>query len=237
MDTALPLVVARPDPSWDAAAAQDALNQVFSLGLPDPRSIRDLFMTQLNGRDSVCPSGSGASTTSVSGCTSSFDWTYTGTSTYQDAGSSGFSLAADIYIQDPNGNMFEGGGQVFYMAKEQGIGGGLDGTWGYSAAEGWMAQNPSFSLSLYIDPNGMLILQGGLGMAGQAIDFNDFGLRSGCAGPIGSLSLRDPNGWWYNVDFGDTCSGCGPLSWGETNLGEVCLDPAPLMDLAQRLMP
>ena len=41
--------------------------------------------------------------------------------------------------------------------------------------------------------------------------------------PSGQLGYRDPNGYWYTMDFGQDCSGCADLVYGDDeNLGEIC---------------
>ncbi|HNC97997.1 MAG TPA: hypothetical protein PKW90_17840, partial [Myxococcota bacterium] len=51
-----------------------------------------------------------------------------------------------------------------------------------------------------------------------------------CGAPQGSMSLRDPSGYWYQIDFDPGCSGCGTLLWGEEELGQVCPDLAGALE-------
>jgi hypothetical protein len=235
-ETAGPTWDSRPAAGWDLATAQAHVDQFFAWGIPDPITVRDAFLSDLSGRDSQCPEGVGASTTSFSGCTSQSGWTYTGSSTYVEDGQGGFSLAADIYVQDPAGPLFEGGGEVSYMKERGGLGGKLDGTWGMSGDSGWFGTDPSFALSIYVmESTGSVRMIGGLTMDGTSLNFDNYGYDVDCAGPVGRFSLRDPSGWWYDADFGDSCSGCAPLTWGDESLGQLCAPIAPLQDVSGRL--
>lgn len=227
--------IARPDPSMDAPALQTTLDDFLALGLPDPVSLKDVFFGLLVGGDSNCPTGAGASITSFSGCTSSKGWTYTGSSVY-DEDQGGFRLSADIYVSDPSGRTFGGGGQLGYLFRQDGIGGTLDGTWGYEDADGWMGKFPSFNYSVYYrQSTGAGSINGGLSMEGVSVEFEELQLSKSCAAPVGTIHVRDPQGWWYELVLPTDCSGCGPLQWGEEELGTVCVKVDAFMDLIDRL--
>ena len=63
-----------------------------------------------------------------------------------------------------------------------------------------------------------------------------------CAEPYGSMGVRDNAGSWYTIEFDvvyendafsapdGTCDGCGTVSHEGDVLGEVCIDPTPVID-------
>ena len=76
------------------------------------------------------------------------------------------------------------------------------------------------------------------GSALSAIEFHQLGLDNvSCAKTFGSVSLRDLNGGWHDVDFGGefdpatTCDACGELSFDGEPLGEACSDEVALGQL------
>jgi hypothetical protein len=62
----------------------------------------------------------------------------------------------------------------------------------------------------------------------------------GCAAePLGRVRVRDEDGRWYEVTFDPetTCDGCGTASLNGQELGQVCIDTAPLFDWPEELWP
>jgi hypothetical protein len=58
--------------------------------------------------------------------------------------------------------------------------------------------------------------------------FESLGFGGACGEePTGAVRLRDPDGYWYRLDFGDACTGCGTLAYGDSALGEICVDLTP----------
>jgi hypothetical protein len=74
-------------------------------------------------------------------------------------------------------------------------------------------------------------LTGAAGMDERALAFDDVGFSGTCGANSGALGVRDPGGGWWRVDLADDCSGCGPLSYGGVQMGEVCAGA----QLAERL--
>lgn len=224
-----------PEASWTAEEVASLLASLLSPGIPEPLSLRSSFEGLFQGRDNQCPPGVGYSMTGSAGCTSQSGWFYAGDSSLLEDGGGGFTLACNCYVIDPDGNWFMGGGQLEYIQSQGQVIARMDGSWGYEGQAGWLGQSSSFNYSVSIEQE-RIHLQGGLGVPGGVLYFEDLGMAPDC-GPFGLLKLRDPSGWWYSLDFGRECTGCGELSWGEQDLGPLCLDLEVLNGLGQRLSP
>lgn len=65
------------------------------------------------------------------------------------------------------------------------------------------------------------VLSGPVGGGETAMDF-DVTFEEGCASPVGTVRVRDPSSFWWEITLGDDCSGCGPLTYDGVEEGEAC---------------
>ena len=198
---------------------------------------------------------------------SSFDG-YGFTTLYEDADAFGDGSAWDLTaisgsatIRDPDGHTFHLGGGIY-----DGTGTNPDGArlwvsqvaggfvWDAPQAAGtWLAEPSAPSMLLYGiqydlgGPENYFYLTGsveGLSAAASAVRFDEVAIGSTALGlqcsaePLGTISVRDAQGAWWDVRFdvdeggrltGD-CDGCGGVFTGDTYHGEVCADFSPLLD-------
>ena len=231
-------VILRPDPAWNAEEVEGQLAKILGWGLPWPSTVLNSMPTLMAGSDGNCPQMNGANMESLMGCTSQAGWYYQGVSIYSEQGS-GWVLMGDFYGVDPQGNRAVGGGMVGYQQQQQGNAtvdvAFFTGTWGYAPVGGWLGQTPSASLWIEQAEEGgqrQARIFGGYGIAGMYASFDHVTLRGDvCDGVAqGSMSLRDPSGYWYQLIFDSECSGCASLMWGEEDLGQVCPDLAGALE-------
>jgi hypothetical protein len=231
-------VILRPDPAWTAEEVDAQLSTLLTWGLPWPTTVLDAMPTLMAGSDGTCPQMNGANMESLMGCTSQAGWYYQGVSIYSEQ-PSGWVLMGDFYGVDLQGNRAVGGGMIGLQQQQQGNAAVqvafFTGTWGYPPVQGWLGQTPSASLWIEQAEEGgqrQARIFGGYGIDGIYASFDQVTLSSErCGGaPQGSMSLRDPSGYWYQINFDPGCSGCGTLLWGEEELGQVCPDLAGALE-------
>lgn len=228
----------RPEPAWSAAEVDQELAALLAWGLPWPAAVLQAMPTLMGGSDGSCPQMNGANMETLIGCTSQTGWYYQGVSIYSEQ-PSGWVLMGDFYGVDPQGNRAVGGGMIGLQQQQQGNAAVqvafFTGTWGYPPVEGWLGQTPSASLWIEAAEEGgqrQARIFGGYGIDGIYASFDQVTLSSDrCGGaPQGSMSLRDPSGYWYQIVFDPACSGCATLLWGEEEMGEVCPDLAGALE-------
>ena len=228
----------RPEPAWSAAEVDQELAALLAWGLPWPAAVLQAMPTLMGGSDGSCPQMNGANMETLIGCTSQTGWYYQGVSIYSEQ-PSGWVLMGDFYGVDPQGNRVVGGGMIGLQQQQQGNAAVqvafFTGTWGYPPVEGWLGQTPSASLWIEAAEEGgqrQARIFGGYGIDGIYASFDQVTLSSDrCGGaPQGSMSLRDPSGYWYQIVFDPACSGCATLLWGEEEMGEVCPDLAGALE-------
>jgi hypothetical protein len=197
----------------------------------------------------------------------SFDG-YGFTTLYEDADAFGDGSSWDLTaisgaatIRDPDGYAFHLGGNIY-----DGTGTNPDGArlwvsqvaggfvWEAPQAAGtWLAQPSAPSMLLYAvqydlgGPQNYLYLTGsveGLSAATSAVRFDEVAIGSTALGlacsaePMGTVSVRDARGAWWDVRFDideggrltGECDGCGGVFTGETYHGEVCADFSSMLD-------
>lgn len=247
-----PAVLGVPEPTWSAAELTELLTEAFAGGLPEPFGPRDLYVAMFEHADGDCPTSPlpyhlpG----DYEGCTTADGTYFFGHGEYQEGVQAdaldSFYLLGDFYILDPEGQRFDGAGEVLYSVEEaEGEADALfalflSGTWGYGGSAGWMAEPTSVSLTVYgvqAGDRALGSLEGSADLAGRHLFFEDLSFDPGLCedAPIrGSLQVRDPSGYWYDLDFSEACTGCAPLTWVDgSSLGEVCPDfgdaPAALL--------
>lgn len=222
-------------------------------GLPDPVGLYTVYLALMALGDEDCP-GLGEqlmdNVVPLTGCTSDSGVTYAGVSLIeteeqmlpgQDADAVLFG--GDFSIVDLDGNRMDHGGQVMWMAIETNgkpvYRAEALGTFSYGGGAPWHAAGVSAVLTMELDvparKEPVLTLTGGLGTEGVDLWFDDlrFDPDDCAAGPAsGAVEVRDPSGAWWTLTFGDTCDGCGALTYPGADPVEGCVDLIPVYDAA-----
>ncbi len=217
--------------------------------MPEPHALRDAWLATMAEGDEVCPghpTNLGPPSVDEQGCTASTGWHYAGIATYSeggwsdgDEGQTWFGLfQGDFAITAPDGSAFVGGGTFAYdglrQDGESGFQGSVEGTFAWPGGAGWLASEASVALALSGDDT-TLVLDGGIDV-GTTLAFDELTWGSCPEQPTGTLSIRDPSGWWYALAL-EACGGCGSLSFGGVDAGEGCVDlAAPGADTLTRLV-
>ena len=237
-----------PAPNLDAAGVAAAIDAATAAGLPDPLGARATYLGIFDHRDSRCPGGQGATLPGrFQGCTADSGWLYAGLAEYtgppEIAVIDDFHLLGDFNVRDADGRWFIGGGELELEITRTGDSlswvGDVSGTWSYAGGPAWMQpEGAGGVLQLVVeraDPQWSVAVEGGVTDGSAALHLAGVQAQSGqCDGAAsGSLSLRDPSGYWYTLAA--EC-GCGPVTWADGSaLGEACvaLDLSPLVLLVR----
>ena len=238
--------------SWPAAAPPsftleeyvEQLNQSFSFGLPDADEARQRYLEWRSFGDSFCPGTGFQLQGIIEPCTASSGYTFSGMaglmgSTTHIAFPDSFEVGADCYILSPSNERFVGAGDLTYLSTGDSANGEvistIRGTWESPTDSDWMGTDNSIWLNQqtsWIDQDRWsLTYQGGYHLNDIAVQFEAFSIGADCQGGTGTISIRDPNGYWVRLDFSDDCSGCGEATYTETTLGDVCLDLFSIFEL------
>lgn len=235
-DTGSAPVAELPDPSWTADQVGDVMNVPLSQGLPDPTSLLSAFQAMFVGADADCPTldGDYSMTLYVATCSSDLGWTYQGVSGLEPGAGADFWLMGDCFIADANGDRYTCAGELERETTEDGFELKMTGIWGYTASTvPWIANVPSLALWESKDAEG-IHLNGSYGPGETYMYFDEVTVAESC--PTGAVWLRDPAGSWYILTLGESCDGCGEVTYGDEALGEACINIAgPAEALAARM--
>jgi hypothetical protein len=228
-------------------------------GLPDPLGAVGTYLAMMGEGDDTCP-GPGDqlidSQVPLSGCSSGSGYEYAGVSIYLTGGDlipdgdpsqDAVLLGGDFSIADPAGNTLEIGGQVVWssVVSDSGTDANADisGTLRYPGGDPWLAAGVSSVLRIQVhvpttgEPS--LALHGGLGTEGVDLWFEKLEMSEKVCptlAPQGVLSVRDPSGAWWSLDYGTACDGCGTLSFPGQEDQPACLDLTSLIAPAAAMM-
>ncbi|MDG1480131.1 MAG: hypothetical protein P8R54_11105 [Myxococcota bacterium] len=232
------VVVEIPAPVLSAEGVAAAIESVFVSGMPSPLLPRRIYLESFAGRDSSCPGGKGYNLPGAfQGCVAESGWLYAGVAEYDGSVDPDdlrdFSLLADCYMIDPDGNWFVAAGELLLEHSGDENGGmlhaELSGTYSFAPAGGWMAPAGAgavLSQSAAWDHTGwQLAIDGVVTDGTTSVRLEDLSVSSGeCAGvPSGVYGLRGDGGYWYTL-AGEDC-GCGMVTWADgSQLGEACVD-------------
>lgn len=238
-----PVMVDTPEPAWQAEELELALNAALQGGLPDPYLPRQAYEAMFaDHADGSCPGGEGMNLPGdYEGCTAedgSFFFGHGELALEAEPGAlESFYLLGDFYMIDPEGQRFDGAGEVLHATYDDGefllFETLVTGTWSYGPAGSWMSSPSSMSLWVFGDHWGDKYhgtLHGSVELDGLPIFFDWVNFQSlSCPASAmeGGIQIRDPSGYWYQIhlDSSSYCNGCGTLYWADgTNLGEVCPD-------------
>ena len=236
-------------PLWDASTAESELDAMLADGLPHGLAVRDAYLELIvSGGDDACPGeGLGMTTSANEACTSDAGFVFFGSAELQEFESHSlpnFHLFTSASISGPKGEAFEGGGQVQQNAIREDessirVESEVNGSYRASIGPGWLQDGVSSVLQIVVDAQGpdvSVMVQGGFSRGIGSVVFHDLMIAPGhCGGEglDGTMSIRDPSGLWFSwTPVG--CTTCGPLHFGASELGQICMDGDRLIDTLVR---
>ncbi|MCP4807603.1 MAG: hypothetical protein GY913_10245 [Proteobacteria bacterium] len=233
-----------PSPTWSAAQVEAVLQAAIDGGVPEPIAIRDAYLGLFDDHaDGVCPSGTDYSLPGdYQACTTEDGAVFYGHAEYEPVDNTherGFYLLGDCYIIDPDGDRFEGAGELQVTIFEEGdwtiVESMVMGTWGYPAAGGFLEQDNASAMFIIASTEASgsdLYLDGTMGNADAALSFELLVDTRPCDHQLtGTVSVREPSGYWHTITFVQDCDGCGDVVFADDQeLGQICVDPTPLVE-------
>lgn len=169
-------------------------------------------------------------------------------------------LSGATQMVDPEGRLIHWGGSAYlaegvsvdgYPVFYSSITGSF---WDDGSETDWLESGQSDTVMMYgvslssegVVPSNAFMVSGSLQLSGAAtaIEFMEFITYSTAVGypcwkePLGALSVRDAHGRWVEVEFDvndnwqleGECDGCGRALYNGEEVGELCIDTAPLLD-------
>jgi len=234
-DTGTPdLPTITQDPVTATMSAEDvvqAIEKALSTP-PDPGPIVDTYIELMAAGDDTCPGTENVITdTWLYGCVSETGYSYAGITDWTDEETDIGGqlaqltvLAGDFWIDTPDGHQLEGGGHAARV-KNNGIWiGAMAGSWRWTAGADWLSYGYSGNLVIESIESLFISMEGAVDINGTYITAHNLIWYNVCdGGTEGALSLRDPSGGWYRIEF-EACTPCGNLTFQGSDMGEVCID-------------
>jgi len=238
-------------PDLTAERVQAAIEETLSLGIPNAAEAIGSYRTLLSQGDEVCPGSAFEGGFEVFGeCTSTSGVIFSGVAGVLeeddrvwdgDDWTGSFSLLtgpADYTITRTDGSRLEAGGFINYRHERDERANWsvtFEGSWSDSAASGWLGAGVSSALRVngrQTNRDDGLELDGSYTIAATSLGFDLLRLSSeSCEGEVaeGTMTLR--TGGYPEVALEFTpCTRCASATTEDgTELGEVCIDPAPLL--------
>lgn len=225
--------------SWSLDDLEAAIGAFTEQGTPGPYALGQHMLDAMERGDETCP-GEGLSFELLQPCTSRSGFTFFGIGwTLEEERDEATGLVtayrhgADLEFLDPDGKRYFGAGEV-EAAVEVFEDGSLtfthegSGSWQDELDTGWLGSGISLAYTMEgeQDPGGQRTMRwsGGLGIGAHTVAFDDFGWTDTCGGPLGTLQVRDPDGYWLSWTPESDCAPCGTASADGQDLGELCLD-------------
>ncbi|MFN7144080.1 MAG: hypothetical protein ACK4YP_09905 [Myxococcota bacterium] len=246
-----PLETVTPTAAWTPEEAVAAVTGALEGEFPSPFLVRESLAGWFRHGDAGCPGeGTMMAGPSFEGCTSEEGWYYLGVGGYveyagvhEDAGPwTEVELMGDMTMLAPDGRSLDVGGHWIITLHE------LGPAWHALVNGVWLEPgNPAdwfaTGISAWLDYAGsvwegghFLTLDGAMAIRGAVLGFEAVTLGTeGCAEtPTGAITVRDPSGGTWSIDFGEACAPCGSVSFeGEPVETEACL---ALDGLAERII-
>lgn len=228
-------------PAWASDVVATEIEAALENGLPNPTTLWDVYFQLIaEGQDADCPGSNQFSLGGDIGCISDLGYTYSGYSTWMESSSDqGHTqwIWADFEIITADGDSYFGGGRATYNLDIEDENTStwftqVTGSWLFEGHDSWLGQGVSSELTTWggMDMSeGWVQLLGSVTILQSSFYFDNLMIASNCTAQAGgALWVRDPNGGWYHITFGDTCDGCGTLSYGNEEVGTTCVDLQPL---------
>ena len=257
MDTSEPEPISFPEAVWSVKDMREKLNHTLMGGFPDAISLRNIYADLLQNRDSSCPNFINSSSwtgTWEANCQTSSGSSYSGTGTLVEFFGTelpyDMSLHASFELKAHDGAAWAGGGlSSFVHSLHNGeetwihdIGGShqYQPTDTLPSEKRWMEQ---FAASVKTEMNirngehsllvtgGLQLLDGLEDSSFTTLHFDHLDWRPEyCQSPEGSLKVRDPSGYWYDIQL--KCQKrCGTIVWFSEEVGRYCSVPELLKSM------
>ena len=218
-------------PSLSAEEVANRIGAAWSTP-PDPGEVIETYAHLMSMGDPECPGDPNNITdTWLYGCTSTTGYSYAGVSQlfFERITSEGFAadlsgVSGDFWIDSITGATLEGGGHSVLL-REEGIWiAEMAGSWRWDEGSGWLAHGYSGNLWVEFIDHFAIKLRGAADILGTYVAAQNFVLSAYCDyGPAGKLSLRDPGGGWYDMEFVN-CDPCTDVFFEDENIGNACVD-------------
>ena len=237
-DTGRGEVVPLAEPSLTIEEVGQLIDENFLSRIPEPFSLRDSYLTLLQGADSDCPNRQGNSF-GHQDCVSDSGYHFYGLAFYGDGtdvwGEDGYhcEMQASFELTNPGGETFIAGGGFGYEGVRGENGSTswmafIQGTFSFIGSEGWLKEGASAGLAVYgshEQSEWEMELLGGVGNEDYYLFFENVVVASSpCGHHTGSIGLRDINGGWYWWEKSESCDDCGDLRFNDESMGTLCLD-------------
>lgn len=227
-------------PDIEQTAAQptmtaDEVARTIELALsspPDPDEIIEAYLWLMSQGDDVCP-GDEHNITDLwlYGCDALTGYSYAGVTDWLDmpfdeGGMSGsiMGIAGDFWIDTPEGDQLEAGGHSMKAFNPTLLVSEIAGSFRWSGGSDWLSSGYSGNLTQEYVVGAYVAFRGAANINGVHIAGHELTFPEGCNGqPVGGVSLRDPSGGWYRLDF-DVCDSCTEVVFEGTPVGEACVD-------------
>ena len=205
---------------------------------PRPQDVTDAYIHLMSLGDEECPGDpENIMDQWVYGCDAETGYSYAGvtdwfTEATEETGEMGtlIGLRGDFWIDTPAGHQLEGGGHAVTVSAPGMWVGEIAGSWAWTDGPDWIAGGYSGNLRQEVFAGAFVGFSGAANIMGTHIAGHDLILPDLCPGKaIGGLSLRDPSGGWYRMDFSE-CSSCAEMYFEGTPMGEACVDFNPYID-------
>ena len=211
-------------PSEVVAAIETALQTP-----PEPGEVTDAYIDLMAQGDPFCPGDpENIMDQWIYGCDAITGYSYAGVTDWFSGAYEGLGemvgLAGDFWIDTPDGTQLEAGGHAVTVTAPGLWVGEMAGSWRWTGGSDWLVHGYSGNLTQQVIAGSHISFSGSADISGTHITGHDLVLPDACPGMArGGLSLRDPGGGWYRLQFED-CTRCAPLHFEETTMDEVCID-------------
>ncbi|MFM2248513.1 MAG: hypothetical protein RL071_4588 [Pseudomonadota bacterium] len=224
-------------PAYDGAGLVAALDDALRDGLPSPPDMIEPYLAIMAEGDPFCPGQpDDLDGRWLLGCLALSGAYYSGIAFWEQDLRAGHNegLSGDFRLKDGAGYTLEVGGAGGWSVSNSAPRGGVffaHGSVLWERDTRWMGEVLSWSWdgNFNLDDRS-LRLQGSVGFRSHYLSFESAQLSAICAGASGQIRVRDPNGPWHELDYGDGCSPCAVHRFPGQPDGEVCYDFSPVVE-------
>ena len=225
------------EPSLTPAEVAERISTAWTTP-PDPGEIVTTYAELMRMGDPECP-GDELSIRDqwLYGCTADTGYSYAGVAQlFYDTVTEGSirgdmsGVSGDFWIDSITGATLEGGGHAVVIRGPSLWVSEIAGSWRWGDGSPWLAQGFSGNLWIEFVDDFAIQLRGAADIMGTYVAAQEVQLTAYCDyGLAGKLSLRDPSGGWYSLEFGG-CETCTDVYFEGEKLGEACVDMSGLVN-------